>query len=247
MVDPIAWHPSHEQILASASVDKTLKIWDCRSPKAPAKSEKTKGANINLAWNSDGSLVAVGNKDDVISFYDFKTFKLIKNMPFKLEVNEFRWDNNSNMLFITTTAGPIYVMNGKKLQNTPLTQLEAHTGPCFCIVLDPLNKYMATGAADALICLWDLSELACIQTFIELDLQVRQLSFSHDGKYIASASEDKLIGIFDIHAHSMVHSVPCKAPQHTVSWHPAKYVLAYAGEEKKGTTDDGSIHLIKFA
>lgn len=45
--------------LASASIDKTLKIWDIRAQKA-VKSEKTKGSNINLAWNPDGSIVAVG-------------------------------------------------------------------------------------------------------------------------------------------------------------------------------------------
>ena len=89
-VDQIAWHPTAENILgeifplssnssanfvcplrcalllvwihvASASHDKTLRIWDTRSSKA-FHTEKTKSSNINLAWNPEGTIVAVGKE-----------------------------------------------------------------------------------------------------------------------------------------------------------------------------------------
>jgi THO complex subunit 3 len=54
---------------------------------------------------------------------------------------------------------------------------------------------MATGSADALVSLWDLSEMLCINTFCELEWPVRTISFTHDGLFIASASEDKFVDI----------------------------------------------------
>lgn len=41
----------------------------------------------------------------------------------------------------------------------------------------------------------DLKELACIRTFTNLDWPVRAISFSWDGKLIASGSEDLNIDI----------------------------------------------------
>lgn len=35
------------------------------------------GENINLAWSPDGTTLAVGNKDDLITFIDVKTSKLV--------------------------------------------------------------------------------------------------------------------------------------------------------------------------
>ena len=72
---------------------------------------------------------------------------------------------------------------------------QAHPGNCICIEFDPTGSYFAVGSADALVSLWDVNELACLHTFSRLDWPVRTLSFSHDGKLLASASEDLFVDI----------------------------------------------------
>jgi len=73
--------------------------------------------------------------------------------------------------------------------------LQAHPANCICIEFHPLGKYFAVGAADAVVSLWDLEELACVRTFTSLDWPVRAISFSGDGVLLASASEDLTIDI----------------------------------------------------
>ncbi len=242
--------------VASASGDKSLRIWDTRAQKA-VNSEKTKGKNVNLAWNPSGNIVAVGiilllepglgNEEDVISFYDYKTFKLIKHIKIKGGIHEFAWDKTSSVLFITTEPGHIYVIDGTKLHNTPLTQLGCHTTACYCIAMDPLGRFFATGGGDALVCLWDVYEMACIRTFSSLDSRLTQLGFSHDGLFLATAGKDERVGIFNVDSAELVHEIKCKVPQHTLAWNPKKYLLAYAGEEhSKSSSDDGVIHLFKL-
>jgi len=51
-----------------------VKIFDTRTDRSSTTIE-TKGENINLAWSPDGSTLAVGNKDDLITFIDVKTSK----------------------------------------------------------------------------------------------------------------------------------------------------------------------------
>jgi WD40 repeat protein len=48
-------------MVATASEDKTVKVWDTRTGK-PLSTINTGGQNINIAWSPDGNYIAVGNK-----------------------------------------------------------------------------------------------------------------------------------------------------------------------------------------
>ena len=49
----MTWHPTHPDLLATASGDKTVRLWDSRSAKCVA-TVQTKGENINIDWSPDG-------------------------------------------------------------------------------------------------------------------------------------------------------------------------------------------------
>lgn len=101
MIEQVAWHPRDSNILASVSTDKTMRLWDVRIPKANVRTDKTKGSNINLAWSPSGNKLAVGNRDDVITFIDYNSSTPHKLLKFENEVNEFSWDRNGDILFVT--------------------------------------------------------------------------------------------------------------------------------------------------
>ncbi len=83
------------------------------------------GENINLAWSPDGTTLAVGNKDDLITFIDVKTSKwvlslmilshdepfflcrIIREEQFRYEVNEISWDRSGNLFAVTTGHGSV--------------------------------------------------------------------------------------------------------------------------------------------
>ena len=50
------------------------------------------------------------------------------------------------------------------------------------------------------------------------------------------------------HTHMQVHSIPCSAPMNSVSWHPTRHLLAYAGDDKtKSGQDEGSLRVFGFS
>merc|ERR1712062_617441 len=241
-VDQLCWHPTNPDLLATASGDKTVRIWESRSSKALATIQ-TKGENINIAWSSDGKTLAVGNKEDLVTFIDAQTYKIILEEQFKFEVNEISWNKNSDLFFLTNGQGCVHVYTypEMKLQHV----LQAHPANCICIEFDPTGKYFAVGSADALVSLWNVNELACVRTFSFLEWPVRTISFSHDGKLIASASEDLCISIAHVETGEHIANVSCTSSTFTIAWHPKRYLLAYACDEKDKYDRDRSVGLLK--
>ena len=62
---------------------------------------------IQLAPLPDGNTIAVGNRDDVISFIDTRKHKVIKTTKFPFEVNEIKWDKSGKTFYLTTGLGTV--------------------------------------------------------------------------------------------------------------------------------------------
>lgn len=86
-MDQLCWHATLPDLLSTASGDKTVRIWDVRAGKLPTIIN-TKGENINITWSPDGNTIAVGNKEDLVTFIDTRTLKICGEQPFNFEVSE---------------------------------------------------------------------------------------------------------------------------------------------------------------
>ncbi|CAH1258398.1 THOC3 [Branchiostoma lanceolatum] len=242
-VDQLCWHPSNPDLLVTASGDKTIRIWDARAAKCAA-TVNTKGENINICWSPDGQTIAVGNKEDLVTFIDARSHRSKAEEQFKFEVNEISWNNDNDLFFLTNGHGCINILSYPELKQ--LQTLSAHSANCICIKFDPTGKYFATGSVDALVSLWDVAELVCVRTFSRLDWPVRTLSFSHDGQMLASASEDLLIDIAMVETGEKICEVQCDTPTFTVAWHPSKPLLAFACDDKDKYDRDRDAGTVKL-
>jgi len=244
-VDQLCWHPTNPNLLVTASGDRTIRVWDSRGSGARCTDiVNTKGENINICWSPNGNTIAVGNKEDLISFVDTRTYKIIAEEQFKFEVNEISWNNSNDLFFLTNGHGCINILSYPDLKQ--VQSLNAHPANCICIKFDPKGKYFATGSADASVSLWDLDELCCVRCFSRLDWPVRTLSFSFDGQLLASASEDLFIDIAMVETGEKVCEVQCSTPTFTVAWHPSEYLLAFACDDKDKHRDDRDAGTVKL-
>lgn len=250
-VDQLCWHPKHPDILSTASLDKTIRFWDVRSNRC-VSTINTKGENINMCWSPDGRTVAVGDKQDLVTFVDYKSKKVLKEQKFSFEVNEICWNNDNDLFFLTSGTGKVHVLSYPML--TTEAVLPAHPATCISIEFDRNGKHFAVGAGDAMVSIWDANHLCCLRTVSRLSYPARTISFSFDGKLLASASEDLTIDICHVETGNQITSIPTESQTFTVAFHPKKYLLAYAcddkeqfhGRDQRSERDAGTVKVFGF-
>ncbi|KAG4305146.1 hypothetical protein PORY_001316 [Pneumocystis oryctolagi] len=218
-VDYLSWDPTHSDRLASVGKDKIIRIWDYREAKHITEIP-TNGENITVSWSPDGKYIASGSKDDVITFVDVKEKKIINTIKQPMETNEISWSNSGDFFALATGHGTVNLIEWPSLKH--VYTIDAHTSNCFCLEFDPKGRYLAVGGSDALVSLWDLEEFICVQTFSKLDWPVRTLGFSHDGQYIASASEENAIDISHVETGEHIYKISANAAN-KVCWHPYRF------------------------
>jgi 6-phosphogluconolactonase (cycloisomerase 2 family) len=62
--------------------------------------EKTKEPNLFLAVSPDGTYLGVSNERDELSIYDMRTWRIFKQIKYKVNINGFSWDKADGRLFL---------------------------------------------------------------------------------------------------------------------------------------------------
>ncbi|XP_030217191.1 notchless protein homolog 1 [Gadus morhua] len=80
LVNEVLFSPD-TRLLASASFDKSIKIWDGRTGKYLQSLRGHVAAVYQVAWSSDSRLLVSGSSDSTLKVWDVKTAKLSMDLP----------------------------------------------------------------------------------------------------------------------------------------------------------------------
>mmetsp|Transcript_65770 Transcript_65770/g.208170 ORF Transcript_65770/g.208170 Transcript_65770/m.208170 type:complete len:315 (+) Transcript_65770:130-1074(+) len=222
-VDVLAWDPKSSDRLATSGGDRSVRLWDIRAGKCAQVIETSGDANINIAWSPDGQLLAVGNRDDVVSFIDVRQHRVVKTTKFGYEVNELAWKGKH--VYLATGAGTLEVVMYPSMER--VRSVSAHTSGVYSIAFDAQGKHFALGSADSLASLWDRHDFVCLKTFSSMEWPIRSVSFSNCGAFLASAGQEERVDISHCETGAKVHSIPLNGVCNVLAWNPKHPILAY--------------------
>lgn len=162
----------------------------------------------------------------MVCVVDVRKLKVLQKQAYKHQVNELGFVAGSKMLLQASgNNGEMEAIQFPELKR--LKGIKGHTAAVLSLAVDPQEKYVATGGADAVACVWDTEEFICQQSYYHMEGPLRALAWSHDSRYLAMTGEDPCVYVEDVENETSLGVVGLNGGPEDCAWHPKQHVVAY--------------------
>lgn len=204
----LAWNKEYRNILASASADKLVKIWDVATGKCTITMSHHTDKVQAVAWNHHASQVLLsGSFDHTLVMKDGR---IPSHDGFKwsvsADVESVAWDPHNEHFFVASledgTVDSFDIRSAASNSSSkPVFTLHAHDKAVSTITYNTLApNLIATGSMDKMVKLWDLSnnQPSCIASHKPKAGAVFSISFSVDDPFLLAIGGSKgKLGMWD--------------------------------------------------
>ncbi|MEG4797561.1 CHAT domain-containing protein, partial [Microcoleus sp. LAD1_D1] len=189
--------------LASASRDKTIKVWNLQSQKPIATLPGHSDWVISVAFSPDGKTLASASYDGTIKLWNLQSQKPIATLAGHSEgVISVAFSPDGKTLASASRDKTIKVWNLQSQK--PIATLAGHRDWIKSVAFSPDGKTLASASGDKTIKLWNLQSQKPIATLAGHSDSVESVAFSPDGKTLASASEDNTIKVWNLQSQKSI-------------------------------------------
>ncbi|KAI0404358.1 WD domain-containing protein [Xylaria palmicola] len=161
----LAANRKHRNLLASASADKTVKLWDLNTAKCAKSYSYHTDKVCSLAWHAVESTVLLsGSYDRTVVAADMRAPDAkVPRWGVESDVENIKWDpHDSNFFYVSTENGIIHYFDIRNIPSSPsatkpVWTLQAHDESLSSFDINPhVPGFMATGSTDKTVKLWNI-------------------------------------------------------------------------------------------
>jgi serine/threonine protein kinase len=245
-VTAVAWSPDGKRI-ASASYDKTVQVWDATNG-SHLLTYKGHYQRVNaLAWSPDSKRLVSASDDKTVHIWDATTGSMICSYyGHDGQVNAVTWSPDGSQIVSGGADKTVQVWNANT--RAILYTYRNHTDGILAVVWSPDGKRIASAGKDRKILIWDPLKDQQKRSFFSQILfpnqgqkmldrhhgPIHSLAWSPDGKYLASASGDHRVLVWDMLLGNIMfaHGMHTSGTMNAVAWSPMGKHLAIGSNDK---------------
>jgi WD40 repeat protein len=217
------------QIIASASDDSTIKLWQRDGTLVKTLQGHSLGVN-SISFSPDGQMLASASTDKTIKLWRLDGTELLHTFTGHTDwVLSVSFSPDGQMIASASDDKTIKLWH---LNGTLIQTLFGHSARARSVSFSPDGQIIASASDDRTVKLWHLNG-TLIQTILGHSARVRSVSFSPNGQIIASASDDRTVKLWNLNGTEVQTLQGHSDRVRDVSFSPDGQMIASASDDSK--------------
>ncbi|KAF5847015.1 hypothetical protein GGP41_003314 [Bipolaris sorokiniana] len=220
---------SHDSTrLASASSDRTVKVWDASSGACLQTLEGHSSAVTSVAFSHDSTRLASASHDRTVKVWDASSGACLQTLKDHSEtVSSVAFSHDSTRLAsaswdrtLASASSDRTIKVWDASSGVCLQTLEGHSHYVSFVAFSRDSMRLASASHDRTVKVWDASSGACLQTLKGHSDTVSSVAFSHDSTRLASASWDRTVKVWDASSGACLQTLDVGKALYDLSFDP---------------------------
>jgi WD40 repeat protein/serine/threonine protein kinase len=231
-VTSVAFHPRNPAVVASASLDGTVQLWNTRTALPLHNLRDPDGTVLSLAFSPEGQLLATAGDGKNVKIWDTGSGNLMNALD-----DQSRGD--LRVAFLPdgrriASAGWEWVVRIWDLKTgKPIPPSSGHNWAVWGLAASPDGRHVASASVDGTVRLWDVdSGKEVAGSPLEKRAHPWCVAFSGDGRQLATICMDNSVKIWDTATWKLLRSLPDPTGMpRSVAFSPDGRCLAWGGTD----------------